>query len=752
MITQNIKKLKKYLFFISIIFFVLTLWHLSYSYLYNDSKSTAVKWWTLSEALIWNFPTLNPLSNLYTDWNDRYVNQLLYRSILKYDIEQGKIVWDIANCDISSMLNIECIINENAKWSNGENITAEDIIATYNLIKETDSNKVLISLLQNTDIETTQDNTIIFKNKRKDINFLTVFFQPILNKSFIDTLSQENISWNFPINWWIYSWKFIVEKVVDDEKLWIKKLILQKNEFYDKTNISKLTLNIFSDYQSFKNNYQAIDIFNDTDNSVWDSISRFQSHKYTLNSFIWIFLNQNKITNTDLRSYILNKLDSTKLVKVLSEQNYQTVNNPFLTKTSIAREPSNKNFEALMNNLWYKKKSSFLKEITPEVPEVTTSTSITEEEKKPAEIVVPEDLTLDRYQSDSKTIYSPSYVDRFNFVTKDDILLKWNNPEWVTAVYVNDYKLANFKSWDTEFYYRLKESIWNFKTWENNYKIYFEINWEKIFKEELTFFYYSDKEKLIEAEKNLAISIYKKEAEKEQATKTTQKTETTVTAKSSSISQETKDKINTLDENLYYDKNLNPLIFKLYYISDLKTEKEITDTVKFITDSLKELWITVEATAISVKDIASIVTDKTQYDMLLLWVHLWYFDFNLYPYFHSSQATSWNNFSSIKKPALDLLVEEMKENIYTEEKTIEIENKILEILKEEQIMKTLYTPKINLLIWQEVKVEKDYSEIPYKTERNQILSNLYKKEEKEIDWSDKSFWGFFGFLLKKIYE
>ena len=189
--------------------------------------------------------------------------------------------------------------------------------------------------------------------------------QPILNKSFIDTLSQENITKNFPVKNWIYSGKFVVEKVIEDEKLGITKLNLVKNEFYDKSNISKIIINIFPDIQSFKNKHQAVNIFNDTENNIWNSISRFQDYKYNLNSFVWIFLNQEKIKNTDLRNYILNKIDSNKLVKVLSDKNYSVVENPFLTKESIYKEPNNKNFDSVMASIWYKKKSAYTQEITP---------------------------------------------------------------------------------------------------------------------------------------------------------------------------------------------------------------------------------------------------------------------------------------------------------------------------------------------------------------------------------------------------
>jgi len=50
----------------------------------------------------------------------------------------------------------------------------------------------LTSLLEETKIEY-KENIIIFKNNKKDINFLNVFFQPILSKETINSLSKENI-------------------------------------------------------------------------------------------------------------------------------------------------------------------------------------------------------------------------------------------------------------------------------------------------------------------------------------------------------------------------------------------------------------------------------------------------------------------------------------------------------------------------------------------------------------------------------
>ena len=418
-----------------------------------------------------------------------------------------------------------------------------------------------------------------------------------------------------------------------------------------------------------------------------------------------------------------------------------------------------------MASIWYKKKSDYTQEITPIIEKPTTNSWTVEKPtiptpapEKPAEITIPADLTIDKYQSKSKLIVSPDYVDRYNFITKDDVLLKWKNPTNVEAVYVNDYKLANFKPGWTDFYYRLKESVWNLKAWRNDYKIFFEIGGKKELQEELTFIYYHDKEKLKAEEKALAESLYRKEVEEKNKANPAQVVPTPAPTpkveekkvEPKVVNQEQLDKVNKLDENLYYSKDFKEFTLTLYYLNDGK--KEIEDTVKFIEKSLRELWIVVKSVPFSLKELPRILVHKDWYDMILTWVHLGYFNFNLFPYLHSSQAKSWNNFTNIRKPSLDLLVEELKENISSVEKTAETEKKVLEILKNEQVLKTLYTPKVNLLVDKNIKIEKTYDSLPYRSERSWILEHLYIKEDVKIDWKDKSFSWFFMFLLKKLYE
>ncbi|MDD3793364.1 MAG: ABC transporter substrate-binding protein [Candidatus Gracilibacteria bacterium] len=715
--------------------------HLTYIYLYDDAKTVPVKGGTISEGLIGNFPSLNPIKNL--SGNNQYIISLLYRSLLKYDLKENKIIGDIANCDISSLLNIECYINEDAKWSNGEKITALDIFSTYELIKSTNSNIILSSLLEETKIEY-KDNIIIFKNNKKDINFLNVFFQPILSEETINSLSKENIFGNFPTTGGIYSGEFIIGSVSSDLTIGVSKIVLDKNPHYNNGNISRVILNIFPDVNTFLKNKQSVNIFNDDTNIVGTSIPRLASYKYTLPQYVGLFINQNKITDINFRNFIFNKINSNNLVDLLGKDNFSIVNNPYITETNIEKETQVKNFESIMKSLGYKKKSKFIEDL---IPKEQTNTEIKENNE---EINVgTEEKTIDDFQKDSITIVKPSYVEKYNFITKEDILLEGNSNKDVQEIFINEYKLENYKSGDEKFYYRLKESLNNLKEGKNNYKIYFVVNGEKILKEEINFLYYKDKEKLKTEETKFIeelINEEKKQEEKKiiEANNNTDKKENPLAL----VNQEELNKVNKLDENIYYDKDLNPFTLRLYY---LNTERNLEQTAYFIKNSLKELGIETEIIPFDLNTVSKILSSKDDYDMILTGVNLGFFDYNIFPYFHSSQSKNGYNFSNIKKTSLDLLLEELKSNILSEEKTKEIQDKILEILKDEQVIKTLYTPKINLLVDKNLKNDLKYEKLPIKQLRSYVLSSSYIKEEKIINFENKSIFGFTKFIFKKLY-
>ena len=749
---DKIHKLKKYLLMISIIFFICSFFHLYYLFLNSDSKLIPIRWWTISEWLIWKFPSLNPITN--STWNNKYIINLLYRSLLKYDLDKKKIVSDIASCDISDLLYIECYIQEWNKWSNGTSITKEDILSTFKIIQNTDVNPIMSSLLFDTTIWTKKDENIItFTNIKKDTNFLNIFFQPILPKKTIDNLSEDNLNWNFSTIDQIYSWFFKIVNISSDQTIWITKIILEKNEYYKNSNIliDKYILKLFPDTNSFLKNKDTINIFNDNNNLIWDSIPRFKIFEYSLPQYVSIFINKNNIKNIELRNFIINSIDRNNLMKIIWIDNYSYVLNPYLSNIVIEKDYINNNFEKILSKLWYYKKYKLIENIIPNKKSSTYSNETkiklennNNDEIKSIDNITDEDIKNFNFQEKSITIVDPNYIDKYNFLTKENILIKWIADKDVEYIYINDYMLKWYKQWNNNFYYRLKKSINNIKTWENSYKIYFEKNGKKELKEEIIIIYNNNFEKLNEEKINFIKKLYLSklsEEKKEENNKEIAKIE---------ISNNDINKLNELDENFFYNDKLEKFKLNLFYIA---TDKEIQNTAIYTKNILEKIWIEINLTPTPIQELWKILNNKNDYDLILWWTNLWFFNFNIFPYFHSSQSKNWYNFSNIRKATLDIILEELKWEISSKEKIIELEKKVLDIIKKEQVVKTLYTPKIKLLVDKNIKNANFSSDnLPNKSLRSSIIFNTYIKEKKLIIYKNKWISNFLKFLLKKLNE
>lgn len=708
---QNINRLKKYLALISMFFSFLIWWHIIYVYLYHDSKESPVEWWSISEWIIWEFPHLNPLLSS-NDYN-KNINYLLYRSLLKYDFEKNEIVWDLANCNIKNLIYIECYLKENLKWSNWENITTQDVIATYNILKNSDINNSLWNFLKETIIE--QRNWIItFSNKIKDVSFLQIFFQPIVPKNVLDNIWNKELYWKFnPIDW-VYSWPYKVDTISYDDSLGVQKLILVKNEFYKESNvlISKYILKIFKDEAHFLKLKDSVNIFYDKTKIIWDTIPRLNKTWYFLNQYISLFINEEKIKDISLRNFILWKIDNSNIVKNLWNS-YKEVSNAFLIEwLNQNNEIKNLNLENIIKENWFYKK------------DYLTSILVSKENK--------EEKLPQKINHDLVYISSP-ITKKYSFLNSDNILLEWNiknkNPE---EIYINDYKLSSYKPWDTKFYYRLRVDYKNITPGENNYKIEFVIWWKKEIIEEFSIIYSSDKEKLENLEKNYfqTWSIEK-------------------TPEIDDISEEKLKQISSLDNRYYYNLNLEKFVLRLYYID---SKNELTQVANLIKNSLESYWILLETIPISINDLnEKIKTWEKDYDLLLVWLDLWYFDYNIYPYFHSSQAKEWFNFSNIKNLNLDILLEELKSNVLSKEKRIELQKKVVEILNDKQIFKTLYKKENIALIDKNIKWFSLNQNISWDLAIIDAINKSYVTSEKEIIFWNKSLFDFFRFL-KKVFS
>jgi len=734
MVTDIIKvKIKKYVLYISTVFFLVFWIHLLYSYLYEWAESIAEEWGTVSEAIIWSFPHLNPLlpSN---DHND-YINSLLYRSMLEYSTESENFENDLVSCNLSDLLYIECILENNLRWSDGSPITTNDIKSTLNIITKTKVNPIIASLLEESTIEIT-DDSISFSNTKKDINFLHIFLQPILPAKVIEELDSENIEWKFSEINGIYSGRFILSNISQDETVGITKITFGKNDqyFWNPLYIQFLILNLFRDEAHFLKNKNSFNIFNDKNNIIGESIPRLESYPYTLSQFVGTFFNTEKL-DSEFRSYISGIIEREDFIKQIGKNNILPAYNPFLSSTNIDTNNSSYDIWEAMNAEWYYTKKDLLKNVL--LNQKNEETKIISNE---ATLITPRENPK-KVQWNLEYITSPS-TDIYNFISEDNILVSGRVDPGVEAIYINDYKLSGFTPGDDIFYYRLLESYDSITPWENSYTVYFETDGVKQNIETFHYIYNSNEEELQEIEDGY-FSVSEEVISIEEESNTLEESSSINTDLSVSVTEQ-------LDERYYYNAQWETKTLKIVYA---QTDAYMDTTLEIISGQLTNVGLNTEIAWMSLWDITVWLRNETlEYDLLIIWINLWYFSSNIFPYFHSSQVQNGYNIANFKKLSLDILLEELKSNNLSVEKRTELEEKMLDIMKEESIVKVLYTPNISLLVDKNIKNFFLPSYLPDTEHRSYPLTKSYLSEKRIIEKNSKWIFGFIWYIFGNLFS
>ena len=172
--------LKKYFLFLSIFFVLATSVHLIFLYLTEDVVRTPEEGGTVNIGIIGAVPNLNPAA-YETDPIGDYILRFLSRSLLRYNVETKQMEGDLANCNLGQNFSeIKCYVKSDANWSDGTPVTKEDILATYDMLKNTDTNKIVKKLLEDITIED-QGEYIRFSGKA-DVLVLDMLLYPIIQK------------------------------------------------------------------------------------------------------------------------------------------------------------------------------------------------------------------------------------------------------------------------------------------------------------------------------------------------------------------------------------------------------------------------------------------------------------------------------------------------------------------------------------------------------------------------------------------
>lgn len=714
--TSSYTKIKKYLLLLSIFFSVFTATHISYVYLYDWAARFPVVWWTISVWYVWGMPSLNPLEFSLNPTND-YIIHFLFRSLLRYDSKTMQMEWDLANCDLwKDFSKIKCYIKSDEKWSDWQSVTKDDVIATYKAIKDTNINPPAKQLLENIEMEDKWDY-IEFSSKNADVLLLDSFLMPIVKKDDIPKFTGDNKTPESSST----SWEYLIWKREFDSNYNVKKLTIIKRDSstVKDTYISKYIFKFFPDSNSLTKNEDSLNIiFPDWSDKFLVS-PRFLEYKYILPQYIWLFLNTEKISNIDLRKFLIFQLNNANYSEIIKPSTGKIISNPFFTNDNITPNLTNKNVASIFNSLWFYKKDFLVWEINKKYDTLLTP------EKKSTEIPF---NTFFKTPSDRKIYFHTG---------SPEILLSWNVPAWVEWIYINDYKLSSFMPWNTKFYFRAKTEYKTLVPWANTYTLFFEISGKKFKKETLTVYYYENKDQL--------------EAKKKEIEENLSKTEELTAEQKAKIEKDKAwelQRIANLDPIFYYDKNLIKFKLTLDYSNNTPTMWALANKIK---SELKLIWIDLDIKWIDQKWLETIIYKwEKNYDILLTWINHGLYYYNISPFFHSWQAKLWFNFSKIKDVSLDLLLEKLKASALTQSMLTQIEKEALVVIQRSAVVKTFYSPYNTFFIDKNIKNISEINMVPYSFFSSESIKNSYIKEDRVIDYSNKSTSWFLDWIKTKM--
>lgn len=204
-----------------------------------------------TEGLVGSPKYINPLYSSASDV-DSDISRLIFSSIFKHN-GKGELVNDLAEGYQVSDDNLTYIIQirEGVKWHNEDNLTVDDIIFTFNAIKDSNYKSTLRSSFSGVEIEKLDDRSVQFKLEEPYAGFLELLTFGILPEqlwmqipSEVASLAELNLK---PIGSGPYRFKSLVKDKVGNVKSY--KLVLNEDYYNDTPYIEEITFKFFINFE-----------------------------------------------------------------------------------------------------------------------------------------------------------------------------------------------------------------------------------------------------------------------------------------------------------------------------------------------------------------------------------------------------------------------------------------------------------------------------------------------------------------------
>lgn len=307
-----------------------------------------------TEGVVGYPKTINPLYAVNRDV-DSDLSRLIYSSLFKYD-QNGQLVNDLAESltiDPSGLV-YTVKIKKNAPWHNSGIVTADDVIFTFDLIKNSDYRSPLRSNFLSVEAEKIDDQTIKFVLAQSYAPFTELLTFGILPKSLWENVSPNSVALNDlnlkPIGSGPYKFKSLIKSTNGDLKEY--HLVVNENYYGPKPYLKNINFKFFVDYP------EMIKAFNDNqldglsylpfaDRQELLAPDSVSFHELSRAQIVAVFFNHNKdkaLDDKNVRIGLAEALNRPKIIQDVFGGVYRLVDGPIL-ENSFAYNPQLKKYD-----------------------------------------------------------------------------------------------------------------------------------------------------------------------------------------------------------------------------------------------------------------------------------------------------------------------------------------------------------------------------------------------------------------------
>ena len=626
------------------------------------------------------------------------LTQLIFSGLTRYDTETGEIVGDLANVKAEANgKKYTFVIKEGAKWHDGEPVTSDDVLFTYNdLIKNPEFKGNILNYNDYSGIKVAKiDNrTIEFLLEKPDSFFLVKTMVGILPKHLLinEAVSfLETAPFNFaPIGTGRY--KFVSQvQLADHSEFGLEAF----EDFYDgKPNIESIVFKVFNSFEDLKKNMSGLTGIRSITTENSDTIlkkGKFSLERYELPQYVAIFINNEapKLKNSNVRLGLQLGTDKQSLIEAINQ--HKTIDTPLLEI----------NQENWVNQYSVTKANGALFETAWQIPnkDGETEDESTEEKEEAEEEASP--------TAEVTYINSPNEGKDWE-TSREPVTITGTIPKGTKAVMINDYELQKFVPGDPGWSYVAATKFDSLKAGENVYEVYaIDSNDKKTLIDAITITYGSA----------TAINEEKLEKMKEE---------------------------NEEAEVLPIRENADGEKLSLRLITSSKPE-----IYRQVALEIKKQW-----RKIGVDVLVEVLENgkfqerlnKRDYDLLIFGQNLGY-NLDAYPYWHSSQAREGGiNFSQFKNFVVDSLLE--KARLEDEEDRVETLKDIQEIISQEVPAIFLYSPTYYTALSEEVN-HPPFNHLATISDRLGNIGSWYARVDRKFKDNVTPF-TFFSWIIKQF--